>query len=343
VTRCNGYNLKQWEEVVGILNKLHVTASSTAIFLAVLVGIIMYRRGVKIGIEEIIEEEELTTKIKDVVKGLTENAVLKIEDEVSSLENTFRSCSDQTEDEVKRSTTELGGKIEQIESIVRGYNIIVQGYNEMCKQYRGDEKKREMLMLQIEEVARLEEEYRRKLELLQKVSLDTAEAAELVHDKALLTREDGLASREKGISAQKETAQYLRSLGFELEEYYGIGAPDYIYTLSSRRVAVGPHRAFTLTREGTKQRTVTKDMIKVEYDTAMKLKLPMVIMVMNLVNKRRWGEFISYDKLKDFERVTTPLILAEDTRESQKILDDSIIRIREILGYKKPENPSKTQ
>jgi len=56
---------------------------------------------------------------------------------------------------------------------------------------------------------------------------------------------------------------------------------------SGKKVAIGAHKAFTLSKEETKQRTITAEMMKAEINAAMKYKLPLVILVTNLRNKRR--------------------------------------------------------
>ena len=259
---------------------------------------------------------------KNEIKEITENTARYMVGEVYGWREQVSDLIKKFEAELKR----IEGKINQI-------NGMLEGYNEMVKTYHEEDRKLETLNLQIEEVTRLEEEYRRKLESLSQASLEISILPELTHEKAMLTQADGLASRRKGDLAQKETAKLLRRLGFEVDDHYGVGLPDYIFWKAGKKVAIGAHKAFTLSKEETKQRTITAEMMKAEINAAMKYKLPLVILVTNLRNKRRWVELIPYEELKEFKRFTTPLILAEDAPESQKICEESILRLREILGY----------
>lgn len=70
-----------------------------------------------------------------------------------------------------------------------------------------------------------------------------------------LTREDGRANRMKGINAQKELADMLRSWGLHVTVNYSRGMPD-IIAKSSDKAAVFASKAYTLSENGTKQRSV---------------------------------------------------------------------------------------
>lgn len=46
-----------------------------------------------------------------------------------------------------------------------------------------------------------------------------------------------------------ESAELLRSLGLEVDEYYGVGLPDFTLKWLKEKVAIGGRKAFTLSRE----------------------------------------------------------------------------------------------
>jgi len=312
------------DPAMALVSSITVTVAATA-----LIGLLLSKKGAKLTAEETIDEKALRTRIIEDVQTIVGKAALTISENV---EKRMTKAEANIQGYVESYYKRVNALLERNDETLRYFgdkmstiNRVIEGYNEIARAYREEALKREALTLQIEQVARLEEEYRRKLEALDRM--------EEVREKVTLTSADGIASRTKGNMAQKETADFLRNCGFQIEEYYGVGLPDYIIRWQGKRVAIGAHKAFTLSRQGTAQRTITKDELEAEIAAALKYKLPLVLLVTNLKNKRRWAELISYEKLKEFERFTTPVILTDDVPETERICMESISRLKEILSH----------
>jgi len=312
------------DPAMALVSSIIVTVAATA-----LIGQLLSKKGAKLTAEETVDEKALRTRIIEDVQTIVGKAALTISENVEKrMTKAEANIQGYVESYYKRVNTLLERNEETLRYFgdkMNTINRVIEGYNEIARAYREEAVKREALTLQIEQVARLEEEYLRRLE-----ALDHKE--EVRGEKVTLTSADGIASRTKGNMAQKETADFLRNCGFQVEEYYGVGLPDYIIRWQGKRVAIGAHKAFTLSRQGTTQRTI-KNELEAEIAAALKYKLPLVLLVTNLKNKRRWAELISYEKLKEFERFTTPVILADDVPETERICMESILRLKEILSH----------
>jgi Na+-transporting methylmalonyl-CoA/oxaloacetate decarboxylase gamma subunit len=296
----------------------------------VLVGEALSRKTEKLSAEETVEHESLRAEIKKDVREIVDVAANKMtrdtNEQITGAKNYFKNVADEMRADIRDHAKQVGEMLRKFEDRFGQMNLMIEGYNSMLKTYQDDTRKREALALQIEEVTRLQKEYERKLE-----SFNQRE--EPTEGKVALTHADGLASRRIGNEKQHETADLLRALNFEVEEYYGIGQPDLIIRWQGKRVAIGSHKAFTLTKEGTRQRTINKSDVETEINAALKYKVPLAILITNTRNGRRWAEIIPHEKLKGFERFTTPLLLTDDTPETQKICQESLLRLREILTH----------
>jgi hypothetical protein len=122
-------------------------------------------------------------------------------------------------------------------------------------------------------------------------------------------------------------------MGFELENDCENGTPDYILLKKGSIVGIGAHKGFTLTKEGTKQRSISKKTIDAEWEASKVFERPLAIFVTNLANGQRWAKLIPYGELDNFKNVTTPLILAENSTEAYKTLQESLLKVKEQLGY----------
>ncbi|MCS7097346.1 MAG: hypothetical protein NZ926_02680 [Candidatus Methanomethylicia archaeon] len=288
--------------------------------------------------QETVGEEDLTTKIRENVKNVVNTAASKILEDIKRLvvsaEGNFQAMTGTVQRDIQNYYEEISAlqkryeeTLEKLQSSLIQTGRITEEYNAMVQTYREEVRKLELLNLQIEEVARMQEEYARILE-------EHEQAVEKEERKVKLTTANGIASRRLGNKVQHETAEILRNIGFGVEEYYGIGQPDYILLWHGKRVAVGAHKAYTLTKDGTRQRTIKRKDIDAEVSIASKLKLPLVIFITNLRNGRRWAEIEPYEHLKEFKKFTTPLILLDDDAETLKICEESLLRLREILPHK---------
>jgi hypothetical protein len=192
------------------------------------------------------------------------------------------------------------------------------------------------LLARVEELTRLQREYKEKIEeTLPTNGGNSTKPAATEIEPVRLTKEDGVTNRKKGNNAQVETYEFLKELGFLLENDCSKSSPDFLFYNSSLMVGVGAHKAFTLTKQGTRQRSISAETLIVEYETAKELRLPLILFVLNLDNRQRWAHFIPHEELDKFKSksVCTPLILAENSPEAYETLRNSILEVKKQLGY----------
>lgn len=302
---------------------------------ATIVGTAAVKRGAKLRLEEIIEEADLMMKISENVRIVVETETSKILENagkmIESAKDSIKAMIEMNRRYLQKNyenINTLQSRCEEILGRIQNYlaqtNRIVEGYNAIVQTYREEVRKLESLNFQIEEVTRMQEEYAKKLETLEQAP------EERVDQKVRLTTANGIASRRLGNKAQHETAELLRNMGFEVEEHYGVGRPDIIPWWNNRRAAVVAHKAYTFT-DKIRQRTIIRKDIETEINAALKFKVPLVIIVTNLSNGRRYAEVIPYEKLNEFEKFTTPLILVDDKPETRSICEETLLKLKEIL------------
>ncbi len=146
-------------------------------------------------------------------------------------------------------------------------------------------------------------------------------------------------------------AQYLRDVGFEVTDGHGAGQPDFIikkkriicYDVdgtgeesTTEIVAVDSNKSFTLKDQPKrKQRRISADDCVPEIILAKKLHIPMIILVTNRNNKRRWAAKIPYEQLNDkWSGVTTPVMLAQDDADSKQIAEEEFLSVLASIGAK---------
>ena len=178
-----------------------------------------------------------------------------------------------------------------------------------------------------------------------------------------LTTLDGIANRSIGHKKQQEMAQYLQDVGFEIIDGHGAGQPDFIikkkkihsYDLDTGReekstmeiVAVGSNKSYTLKDQPKKkQRRISADDCIPEITLAKRLQIPMIILVTNRNNGRRWAAKITCDELGDdkeddndntnreniWSGISTPVILAQDDPESAQELEEKFCEVLASIG-----------
>ncbi|MEM2760924.1 MAG: hypothetical protein QXU32_10960 [Nitrososphaerales archaeon] len=145
-----------------------------------------------------------------------------------------------------------------------------------------------------------------------------------------LTKEDGRANRLKGIKTQKELADMLKGWSLQVKSNYS-GGPDEIVKYNDNKEAVFACRGHSLSEDGTKQRRISRDEIKAEFDYARRKKIPLIIAVKNLLTGKWWMHWVSAEELEDFEGISTPVILAEDSAEAIRTLEESVRSVKEKL------------
>jgi hypothetical protein len=192
------------------------------------------------------------------------------------------------------------------------------------------------LLARVEEITRLQREYKEKIDGIPPTNGgNSTRSTSTEIEPVRLTKEDGVTNRRKGNNAQVETYEFLKELGFVLENDCSKSSPDFLFYNSSLMVGVGAHKAFTLTRQGTRQRSIGADTLEVEFQTAKELRLPLILFVLNLDNGQRWARFIPHEELDKFKSksVCTPLILAQNSPEAYETLRNTILEVKKQLGY----------
>ena len=145
-----------------------------------------------------------------------------------------------------------------------------------------------------------------------------------------LTKERGMANRERGNKAQLKFAEeVLRGAGKLLDNSIKEGTPDYVfYALGSpetrKAKAVGAFKALTLKEDGTRQRHIPRRKVLAELRTATKYAVPMILFVMNFTNGRIWAKVIPANELKDFTGQTTPPMLVEGYPQAEKTCKETL-------------------
>ena len=152
--------------------------------------------------------------------------------------------------------------------------------------------------------------------------------------KGKLTREAGMANREKGNCAQLQFSEtVLRSAGrlhgCSLKE----GEPDFLfYTLDNGRPkSLGAFKAPILSEDGTKQRWIPGRKMLAEVKAAAKLSLPLILFVLDLANGRIWAKVIATEEVKRFAGITAPLMLVENDPPSEKACRETLDMALQLL------------
>jgi len=149
-----------------------------------------------------------------------------------------------------------------------------------------------------------------------------------------LTREAGRANRDKGNRAQLQFAEtILRSAGKKYECSLKEGQPDLVFYGPTDNVlkAVGAFKALTLSEAGTRQRWIPRRKLLAELRTATKYGAPLVIFVLNLANGRIWAKVLSVGELREFNGITTPLMLVENDPISEKTCRETLEMALQLL------------
>ncbi|MHB8545218.1 MAG: hypothetical protein ACYDAJ_00425 [Nitrosotalea sp.] len=150
---------------------------------------------------------------------------------------------------------------------------------------------------------------------------------------AKLTSQDGMANRTIGLEAQHEMARYLGEIGFDIKESRGAGEADYIIRKKDEIVAIGSNKAYMLYNEPKRmQRRISFKDVEPEVILAKKLQVPLVILVTNRRNGRRWASLVSEDEISQWSGVSTPVILAKDDEPSEKILQEDFASVLGTIG-----------
>jgi hypothetical protein len=244
---------------------------------------------------------------------------------------------------------------ESVELRREQFNKVIDGYNKWYDEHRKDQEVISKLISGAENVLErfgiLSEEVDEYLELLseedgrgrEKEGTTQASArtgpepptgAGVPPTRGKLTREAGMANREKGNRAQLQFSEtVLRSAAklhtCSLKE----GEPDYVFHDPNTRALkyVSAFKALTLSEDATKQRWIPKRKMLAETKVAMKYGLPLILFVQNLANGRIWAKVTPVDELKKLGGITTPLMLVDDDSASEKACRESLSNVLQLL------------
>ncbi|MDV3278375.1 MAG: hypothetical protein LYZ69_07935 [Nitrososphaerales archaeon] len=149
-----------------------------------------------------------------------------------------------------------------------------------------------------------------------------------------LTREAGIANRDKGNRAQLQFSENtLRNAGKMHTSSLKEGEPDFIFYGSPDNVvkAVGAFKALTLSEAGTRQRWIPRGKLLAELKTAIKYGVPLILFILNLANGRIWAKVIAVEEGKKFEGMTTPLMLIGGDPASDKTCKETLDMALKLL------------
>jgi hypothetical protein len=179
----------------------------------------------------------------------------------------------------------------------------------------------------------MQEEFRIELESLREIlqSSEVTQTPDYENQDTKLTAEEGRINRNKGFEAQNELADTIRSWGLTARTGYYRGIPDFKVIKNDKLVVVIACKAFSLSEGGTKQRRIDRNDILAEFLYAKQKKVPLVLAVKNLITGRWWMHWVSAEEVGEFEGISTPVILGEDSNEVGSSLDESIKSAREKL------------
>ena len=183
-----------------------------------------------------------------------------------------------------------------------------------------------------ETIPNLQDELAARIESIKALQEDVPDADGT--SKTVLTPEDGRTNRAIGLKKQDEMAQALCDMGFDVKVGHGAGKPDCIIKKKGRKdvVAVGSNKAYSLYDEqGRMQRRITRKDCTPEIKLAARLKVPMALIVTNIVNDRRWASIVELTELEDWKGESTPVMLAKNDEgsgiELEEIFADSVVEL----------------
>jgi archaellum component FlaC len=317
-----------------------IAATSSALVGTIVVSFIINKKLTRLGFEETYEYWNLRDKIKKDVEKVLLSAVEQLRKDAQSMKENVTSESMGWHVKVEKLIEENKALLMSIDNMLKKVNTMVEGYNMVIKNYRQEMEslehtyKEEMqryedIIAKYQQLMYLEEELRRIID--QVAPMEPSRRIELVkHGEDLV---EGLASRRKGAEVRKSVAEVLRSMGFEVE-LGGGASPDMLLTYNKIRAAVVASAAFTLTKDGIRQRRIPITAIAPEVQAAERLALPLTVVVTNIANQRMYGLFIPTDKLPDLKRgggITTPMALVEEGAKAERECEESIKSLKEKI------------
>lgn len=149
-----------------------------------------------------------------------------------------------------------------------------------------------------------------------------------------LTKEKGMANREKGNRAQLQfSEEVLRKANKAHDTSFKEGAADFVFYVPDTRIAkaVGAFKALTLSEGGTRQRWIPRRKMLAEQRFALKLGVPLILFVQNLLNGRIWAKVLAVEELKGFTGLTTPLMLIENDPRAEKTCKETLEMALQLL------------
>jgi hypothetical protein len=149
-----------------------------------------------------------------------------------------------------------------------------------------------------------------------------------------LTKEKGIANREKGNRAQLQfSEEVLRKASKVHNTSFKEGTADFVFYVPDTPIvkAIGAFKALTLSEGGTKQRWIPRRKLLAEQRLALKVGVPLVLFVQNLLNGRIWAKVLAVEELKGFTGLTTPLLLIENDPRAEKTCKETLEMALQLL------------
>jgi hypothetical protein len=261
---------------------------------------------------------------------------------VSSATGFFDQRAKVLEERLEDLRKELVALVSKYDSLARNYSTAMRGYEIMLKERKeamaSIQRELGLLTSEREQLKALKEVYERLNEVLEERTNQLKKGSggsPPTEERSTLTSEDREASRKIGLEAEHEFAEYFRRYGFEVDERVGEGDPDLVLRISGKPVAIVNTKSYMLYDEPKRnQRKIGLDSVVPEMASAGRLKLPLVLAVKNRRNGRTLLHLLSYEKLADWQGISTPLLLSKDDQESGRQLEEMAQRVLRELGAK---------
>lgn len=263
---------------------------------------------------------------EDLVKTIRQ----EVNNSISSLANTHKEFLDIYDKRLEKGVSRCSDLVLDRDYLVSKINDFLGRFDSATKTFLAAA---DRLSEKEEKTDLQREEFRIELESLKNI-LQSSEATETPDDEnqdTKLTSEEGRINRNRGFEAQNELADIIRSWGLMARVGYNKGIPDFKVLKNDKLAVVIACKAFSLSEGGTKQRRIDRDDILAEFLYAKQKKVPLVLSVKNLITGRWWMHWVPAEEIGEFEGLSTPVILGEDSNEAASSLEESVTGVREKL------------
>ena len=134
---------------------------------------------------------------------------------------------------------------------------------------------------------------------------------------------------------QEQFAQGLRNFGFGVTNRNTQEKSYYFLELNNKIVAIGFFKSFLLYDQPKRiQKHISKHDAHSALTLAKTLGLPVVLFVENRHNNRRWAYMITFDMIKDWEKISTSVLLAKNDDLYAQECEAEFLNVLDLLGIK---------